>query len=396
MTLSFRMNQFFYIFYVFLRLGCISFGGPIAHIGYFHKEFVEDRKWLDEAHYADLMALCQFLPGPTSSQIGYSIGVHRGGIWGGFAAWLGFTLPSALLMIAFAYGISVGGWLDASGGLQGLKIAAVAVVTDAIFKMQRKLAPDFSRLGIVVVVALVLLFLHEPLLQILCIALGALLGAVFFVPKKVGLADSVWDEVAISPKLGAIFLGGYFLLLLCLFLPLDGYLFNLTRVFYGTGSLVFGGGHVLLPLLEQGLVPQGLMDRDVFLSGYGAAQALPGPLFAISSFVGTNIGGIGLGIYCLIMLYLPSFLLVPGLLPFWGKLRRVNRVRGALVGANAAVVGLLVSAYIHPIISSAVYSVSDALIALGGVLLLVVLKQPSWLVVLFCFFCAILLNAFGL
>jgi chromate transporter len=390
------MNQLFYIFYVFLRLGCISFGGPIAHIGYFHKEFVEDRKWLDEAHYADLMALCQFLPGPTSSQIGYSIGVHRGGIPGGFAAWLGFTLPSALLMVAFAYGVSIGGWLELSGGLQGLKIAAVAVVTDAILKMQRKLAPDFSRLGIVAVVALVLFFLHAPLLQILCIAAGAFLGVMFFTPKTAERSDAVWDEVTISPKVGAVLLCGYFLLLLCLFLPLDGFLFNLTRVFYGTGSLVFGGGHVILPLLEEGLVPQGLIDRDVFLSGYGAAQALPGPLFALSSFVGTSIGGIGLGFYCLIMLYLPSFLLVPGLLPFWGKLRRVNRIRGALVGANAAVVGLLVSAYIHPIISSAVYSLSDALVALGGVLLLVVLKKPSWVVVLFCFFSAILLNAFGI
>jgi len=378
------MKDLLLIFWAFLRLGCVSFGGPVAHMAYFHKEFVEKRRWLDEAHYADLVALCQFLPGPSSSQVGYAIGALRGGPAGGVAAWLGFTLPSAALMTAFALGMVSGGWSGAGGVLQGLKLAAVAIVADAVWKMGRKLCPDVSRAAVALLVAGLLLKWPSPWLQVAYIALGAVWGAYFL--KLPSERSTAGPEVFWKGRFGVWLIAAFAVLLAASFLLPESMSFSaMGRVFYQTGALVFGGGHVILPLLEHRVVAPGWMDSDLFLSGYGAAQAVPGPLFSLAAYVGTAVFGNPLGgLYCLFMLYLPSFLLVPGVLPYWQQLRKMVRVRAGLCGANAVVVGLLLAAWINPICSTGVKHWEDGVIGLAGFLMLTPLKRGSWSVVLFC------------
>jgi chromate transporter len=370
---------------VFLRLGCTSFGGPVAHLGYFRTEFVERRKWLDEAAYADIVALCQFLPGPASSQVGVAIGMLRAGLPGGFAAWLGFSGPSALAMIAFAYGVGALGEVQHAAWLHGLKIVAVAVVAQAVWGMARNLCPDPPRASMAVGGALVALLVPSALGQVAAIAAGALLGwRLFEAPPGAGGHVGI----AFSRTLGVAALAVFFLLLggFPLLAAASGnHVLALIDSFYRAGSLVFGGGHVVLPLLQQSVVPPGWIGIDRFLAGYGAAQAVPGPLFTFAAFLGaamtpTPNGAVG-GLLCLAAIYLPSFLLLIGVLPFWDGLRRRAPVQSALRGVNATVVGLLLAALYNPVWTSAIGAPRDFAMALVAFLLLAIWKLPPWLVV---------------
>jgi len=390
-------------FLVFLRLGCVSFGGPIAHLGYFRDEFVARRKWLAENEYADLLALCQFLPGPASSQVGFALGLRRAGVPGAFAAWLGFTLPSALLMIAFALGLGAMGNLSGAGWVAGLKLAAVAVVAHAVWQMAAKLTPDKIRATVALTAGVLVLLAGHPLAQVGVIALGAGFGYLAYRPD--GFLPPLTQKIpggagqAASSRQSAGGLGmvqGRVLLLvfvgLLVALPLLAWPFGagswmgILAEFYRAGSLVFGGGHVVLPLLESSTVGNGLLSQDAFLAGYGAAQALPGPLFAFSSFLGTTAGsgGVFSGVWALLAIYLPSWLLILGAMPYWDHLRSNLDVRAALVGANAAVVGLLLAALYTPILTSAVISPTRAAVALAAFAVLHFWKAPAWAVAVGC------------
>jgi chromate transporter len=370
----------------FLKLGLTSFGGPVAHIGYFRAEFVERRKWLDEASYADLVALCQLLPGPASSQVGIAIGILRAGLPGAICAWLGFTLPSAIAMIAFGYGVTRLGNLGQTAWLHGLKIVAVAVVAQAVWGMARTLTPDRERATLAVAAAIVMLFLPTTIGQIGVIVAGGLLGR-WLLPTAAGSTGTpLAVPMARSWALAALILFAVLLIGLPL---LAGATANQTirliDSFYRSGSLVFGGGHVVLPLLQQAVVPQGWIDNDTFLAGYGAAQAVPGPLFTFAAYLGTVMkpwpNGVAGGLICLVAIFAPSFLLVAGTLPFWNALRRSQAVQSALKGVNAAVVGLLLAALYTPVWTSAIKVPTDFAIGIAAFLLLVMWKVPPWLVV---------------
>jgi len=378
-------GSFLEVLRVFARLGCTSFGGPVAHLGYFRAECVERRRWLGEAEYADIIALCQFLPGPASSQTAVSLGILRAGVPGGLAAWLGFTTPSAILMILFAYGIGRLGNINDAGWLHGLKLVAVAVVAQAVWGMARSLLPDRPRVTLAIGAALLVLAVPTSLGQLAAIAIGALLGwALINEPRRevpVGLGLSIPQPIAVSA------LVAFFALLVLLPLVADNAAHTLQLIdrFYRAGALVFGGGHVVLPLLHQAVVPPGWINDNGFLAGYGAAQAMPGPLFTFAAYLGTAMqpaphGWIG-GVICLLAIYLPSFLLLLGVLPFWDALRRQGAVQAALRGVNAAVVGVLLAALYTPIWTSAVNSPRDFGIGLVAFLLLVFWKMPPWLVV---------------
>ena len=371
----------------FLKLGLMSFGGPVAHLGYFRDEFVARRKWLDEATYADLVALCQFLPGPASSQVGISIGMLRAGLKGALAAWVGFTMPSALAMIAFAYGVAT--WADAGRGawLHGLKIVAVAVVAQAVWNMARTLAPDRERATLAVGAAVLMLALPSTAGQIAVIALGGILGWLLLP------AETREDRAPLIVPLGrGVAIGALALFAVLLVgLPLlagatASHPIKLIDSFYRSGSLVFGGGHVVLPLLQQQVVPPGWVDNDTFLAGYGAAQAVPGPLFTFAAYLGAVMrpppNGVLGGMLCLLAIYLPSFLLLVGTLPFWNELRRRAAVKAALTGINAAVVGLLLAALYTPVWTSAILKPTDFAVGLAAFLLLAFWKVPPWLVVI--------------
>ncbi|CDP50988.1 Chromate transport protein ChrA [Devosia sp. DBB001] len=374
------------VFLVFLQLGLTSFGGPVAHLGYFREAFVVRRKWLSDADYADLVALCQFLPGPASSQVGIAIGQLRAGYIGAFAAWLAFTLPSVLLLLAFAYGLSALPWLANAGILHGLKIAALAVVAQAVWSMGRSLAPDPRRQIIALVSAIIVLLIPNGLVQLAVLAAAILFGVVGKPATTVSAPD---DPAPRGRREGLVFLVLFFVLLAGL--PL---LANLTGNgaldifdrFYRTGSLVFGGGHVVLPLLEGELVAPGFIGRDLFLAGYGAAQAVPGPLFSFAAYAGALLtappNGLAGASLALIGIYLPSFLLVLGALPFWHRMRANPRMRAALETANAAVVGLLLAALYDPVFTSAVSSPRDFALALAAFGALTLLRVPPWLLVL--------------
>jgi chromate transporter len=371
---------------VFLRLGLTSFGGPIAHLGYFRAELVERRKWLDDSTYADLVALCQFLPGPASSQVGIALGTLRAGLLGGLVAWLGFTLPSALLMIAAAYGIGALGDTGDAGWLHGLKIVAVAVVVQALWGMARSLSPDRPRATIAILAAVALLAWPAAWTQILVLAAGGLVGWRFLraqasgptrpfqVPYSRSLALACW----------ALFFG------LLLLLPLARALSSsqalaLADSFYRAGSLVFGGGHVVLPLLEAEVVPPGWVTREQFIAGYGVAQAVPGPLFTFAAYLGAVAepspnGWLG-GLIALVAIFLSSWLLVLGALPFWDVLRARQDAQGALRGVNAAVVGVLLAALYTPVWTSAIRGPADVALGLLCFGLLVFWKLPPWAVV---------------
>ncbi len=374
------------IFLAFLKLGLTSFGGPVAHLGYFRDEFVTRRRCLKEDTYADLVALCQFLPGPASSQVGIGIGISQAGIRGGLAAWAGFTLPSALALILFAYGIMA---LHESvvevGWLHGLKVAAVAVVAQAIWGMARALCPDKPRRIVAVLAAMLALTWPGVPGQMAAIIGGAILGL-----SSLRYEQTITHEphlFAPSKKSAVISLGLFFGLLLILPLLAAGgsQWFALADSFYRSGSLVFGGGHVVLPLLQAEVVNSGWISKDMFLAGYGAAQAVPGPLFTFSAYLGGALevapNGLVGGLLCLLSIFLPSFLLVVGILPFWEGLRKNQSVRQSLVGINAAVVGLLLAAFYDPVWSSGILSAGDFLLALAAFGLLMLWKIPPWLVV---------------
>lgn len=374
------------IFSVFLRLGLTSFGGPVAHLGFFRNEFVERRRWLDERSYADLVALCQFLPGPASSQVGLAVGLLRGGYRGALAAWAGFTLPSAIALALFAIGIR--SWGDAlpGGALQGLKIVAVAVVAQAVWGMGRSLCTDRLRIGISVLAAITLLALPSAWTQVAVIFVAGLLGLCWFRTNSAPATTEL--RVTVGRRSGLVLLALFFALLLGL--PLlaqasSNSLLAMVDAFYRTGSLVFGGGHVVLPLLQAEVVPTGWVDQNAFLAGYGAAQAVPGPLFTFAAFLGASMnippsGWLGATV-CLLALFVPSFLLVIGALPFWQQLRQSSRTQAALGGINAAVVGLLLAALYDPVWTSAIGGPKDFAAALLALAALMAWKLPPWLVV---------------
>ncbi|MDQ8187130.1 chromate efflux transporter [Pelagicoccus sp. SDUM812002] len=375
------------IFLTFLRLGCYAFGGPTAHMGYFHEEFVKRRKWLSEADFADTVALCQFLPGPSSSQAGFAIGLDRGGILGAFLAWIGFTLPSAVLMIAFALGLEYAGDLSQAGWVAGLKLVAVAVVANAAWSMAKSLCPDRLRATIAALETLGLLLTSDPLAQLVGILLGGAAGFLLYRGQDHTSAVRPTSQSG-SQIAGSVYLALFFLLLAGLpiaaqLLP-ENETIETGDAFYRAGSLVFGGGHVVLPLLDSYTVQCGWIDESSFLAGYGAAQALPGPLFAFSSFLGTGIDhgprGVSGGVYALVMIYLPAWLLVLGAIPFWDRLRKINAARAALLGANAAVVGLLFAALYDPIWQSSITSNLSFGFALTAFFLLKFWKIPPWLI----------------
>ena len=375
------------IFLIFLRLGLTSFGGPVAHLGYFREEFVHRRQWLDERHYADLVALCQFLPGPSSSQVGLAIGLQRGGHLGSLAAWVGFTLPSAMILLLFALGISSWGGDLPQGILHGLKIVAVAVVAQAVWGMARSLCTDAPRIVLALGAALMALTLPGSLAQLGVIFLAGIVGLLLFPTSAAAPATSL--PARSRTLTGIIALALFFTLLAGL--PLLAAASNsqalaVLDAFYRTGALVFGGGHVILPLLQAEVVPSGWVGNDVFLAGYGAAQAVPGPLFTFSAFLGGSMSG-GNGPFlnaalCLMAIFLPSFLLVFGVMPFWGRLRSSRRMQAALAGVNAAVVGLLLAALYDPVWTSAIHDLKDFALALVALTALMFWKLPPWLVVL--------------
>ncbi len=375
------------IFLVFTKLGLTSFGGPVAHLGFFRDEFVRRRRWLTESSYADLVALCQFLPGPASSQVGYAIGWMRGGTAGGIAAWIGFTLPSAIMLIAFAYGVTALGYMEQSGWLQGLKIAAVAVVAKAVWGMGTQLCPDGQRTTMALLAAMAALAWMTALTQILIIVTGGILGWLLY-RHEVDPAREDSDSRTFSRRRGATFLAAFLILLVGLPLLTASYPVTNLQIFesfYRSGSLVFGGGHVVLPLLQTEVVPTNWITDDNFLAGYGAAQAVPGPLFTFAAYLGAAMtvgpgGWIG-GLLALVAIFIPSLLLVQGALPFWNILRRAPAAQAVLRGTNAAVVGILLAALYNPMWINGIHGPHHFIVALGAFGLLQFWKAPPWLVV---------------
>lgn len=391
----------------FLRLGCLSFGGPIAHIGYLHTEFVERRKWCDEESFASLVGLAQSMPGPASSQVVFALGLLRAGWPGGIAASVAFTLPSALLMLAFAFGHRLIEGKIGAGAVHGLQLVAVAVVAQAIISMRKSLAPDALRMGIALVAAMIVFWASPSSGTVLAIAAGALLGMLLPHPME---EKAVKQFGGAGRRRAGVMAGTIFLFLLVL-LPIatmfvsglaaskagEGSGFNsfpqhfsqqglaVFSAFYRVGALVFGGGHVVLPLLEGAVVAPGWVDQASFLSGYGAAQALPGPLFTFAAYLGATIKPVvhpvALSALALVAIFLPGLLVMVAVLPFWSEWRRRRQIQAMFRGVNAAVVGVLVSAFIRPVWTSAVHSVIDLAIALMAFALLVVWKLPPWIIV---------------
>ncbi|HEY6255365.1 MAG TPA: chromate efflux transporter [Xanthobacteraceae bacterium] len=370
----------------FLRLGLTSFGGPVAHLGYFREEFVIRRRWLDDRGYADIVALCQFLPGPASSQTGIAIGLLRAGYVGALAAWAGFTLPSALAMVLFAYGVGLVGDAAGSGWLHGLKAAAVAVVAQAVLGMARTLAPDRPRATLAVAAAVAALAVPSAWGQIGAIVLGGAVGIALL--DRQAATDHAALPVPVSRATGATLQALFVCLLIGL--PILASLSSSQALkefdaFYRAGSLVFGGGHVVLPLLQAAVVPPGWVSDQDFLAGYGAAQAVPGPLFTFAAYLGAVMrvapnGWLGASI-CLIGIFLPSFFLVIGAMPFWEELRRGATAQAALAGVNAAVVGLLLAALYRPVWITGITGAADFALACAAFLLLFMWQTPPWLVV---------------
>jgi chromate transporter len=369
------------------RLGLTSFGGPIAHLGYFRDEYVVRRRWIDEAHYADLVALCQFLPGPASSQVGMALGIMRAGLLGGVVAWLGFTLPSAVALAAFAYGLQAAGVADA-GWLHGLKVVAVAVVAQAVWGMARSLAGDRERASLAIVAALAVLASRTALTQVLVIVVAGVLGRMLL--PAPGASTVARERVPVTRRVAITALVLFFGLLVALPIARQlapGHALAVFDSFYRAGSLVFGGGHVVLPLLQAEVVPPGWVTNEQFIAGYGAAQAVPGPLFTFAAYLGAVMhqppnGWIGAA-WALVAVFLPSYLLIVGALPFWDMLRFRASFQAALRGINAAVVGLLVAALYDPVWTSAIEGPADFGLALVAFGLLMFWRLSPWFVVLF-------------
>ena len=375
------------IFLVALRLGCTSFGGPIAHIGYFREEYVKRRLWLDEEEYADIVSLCQVLPGPTSSQVGITVGISRAGLAGGVIAWLGFTLPSASVLILFALGVANAEDLEESGWLHGLKLMSVAVVALAVWGMARAICVDRIRTTLAGLSAITILAVASPSVQIYVIFAGAIVGWVLLREKFAGVTSS--RRFPISKQFGICSLIAFASLVI--FLPIlrqatGSSALEMLDSFYRAGSLVFGGGHVVLPLLQSEVVENGWVTQDTFLAGYAAAQAIPGPLFTFAAYLGTAMDKLQNpvfgGLLCLGAIFIPSFLLITGVLPFWNILSSRGWFRGSLAGVNAAVVGLLMAALYDPVWTSAISSGTDLGFVIAITCLISVWKCPVWLVVL--------------
>jgi len=374
-------------FLVFLRLGLTSFGGPIAHLGYFRQEFVERRKWLTEQTFADLVALCNFLPGPTSSQVCYSIGMTRGGIPGAISAWSAFTLPSAIIMLLAAYGIH---WVSGEQGaswLHGLKVVAVAVVAQAVWSMATKLCTDRTRISFAFVAAVIILLTNSSWVQVLTIAIGALAGWKLIRAEPPPERSEMFTRLPNrAQSISALAVFAFCLLIVPLLAAAkrDGWL-PLFDSFYRTGSLVFGGGHVVLPLLQAEVVPKGWEDNNTFLAGYGIAQALPGPLFSFAAYLGAAKSGSPTGwlagLWCVFAILLPPMLLVTGLLPLWNRLRASAAAQSLLAGANATVVGVLLAALYQPIWTSAIDSAKSLALALILFAGLQIWKIAPWILV---------------
>jgi chromate transporter len=389
----------------FLKLGVTSFGGPIAHIGYFREELVVRRRWIDDPTYTDLVALCQFLPGPASSQVGFSLGLMRAGYWGGLAAWAGFTLPSAVLMTAFAYGAGALGGVMGQGVIHGLKLVALAVVAQAVWGMARSLCPDRRRASIACVAALLILLIPSPLIQIGTILMGGLAG--FWLCRAPVPASMATLGTAVSRRVAVAALAMFCLLLIALpALARVSHGVALFDAFYRSGALVFGGGHVVLPLLSKAFVTPGWVSEDAFLAGYGAAQAVPGPLFTFAAYlgavvsagphgmVGAALGGAALGgaALGLVGIFLPGILVLLGALPFWDASRQRAGVQAMMRGINAAVVGLLGAALYDPLWISSVKSVGDFAVALVGFVLLTAWRLPPLIVVILGAFAGVLMS----
>jgi chromate transporter len=385
---------------VFFKLGLTCFGGPIAHIGYFREEFVVRRKWIDEHAFADLVGLCQFLPGPASSQVGFSIGLMRAGYPGGLAAWTGFTLPSAIVLVLFAYSASALGGPAGTGLLHGLKLVAVAIVAQAVWGMARSLCPDRERASIAAIAALIILFSSASIAQIGAIALGGIAG--LWLCRNAPATPSGHVAIPVSRTAGLACLTAFFVLLLGL--PVLRGMTGSSGVavfeaFYRSGALVFGGGHVVLPLLREAFVTPGWVSDDAFLGGYGAAQAVPGPLFTFAAYLGTVVGptphglaGAALG---LIGIFLPGILILLGTLPFWDSFRQRAGAQAMMRGVNAAVVGLLGAALYNPVWTSSVKAPGDFGIALVGFVLLTAWRAPPLLVVVISALSGMALALFG-
>lgn len=378
------------IFWAFLVLGATAFGGPVAHFGYFRTEFVDRRRWIDERGFADLVSLCQFLPGPASSQTGIAIGMIQRGWLGGIAAWLGFTTPAAIIMIGLGFGLSFAETATGQGIVHGLKLAAVAVVANALWGMAQNACGDAVRASFAAIACVVILFAGAAWFQLLVIAAAAIAGSLILHDSPLDTSDGPSSS---GNRVAGLLLLAVFLLLL-LGLPVlaesvkSGNLDAFTG-FYRVGALVFGGGHVVLPLLEAEVVPTGWTSTDAFLAGYGAAQAIPGPMFALAGYLGNVInpgngylGGWTGGLLAIVAVFLPSFLLLGATLPYWDALRSRARIRSALSGVNAAVVGLLLAVLFTPVWTSSVRDSSDFATVVVAVVLLAVWRLPPWLVVM--------------
>ena len=373
------------VFRTFLRLGCTSFGGPTAHLGYFRDEFVDKRKWFTDKDYADLVALCQFLPGPASSQVSMAIGLKRAGYLGMLLAWVGFTLPSVLLMVAFTLGVAQLGDISESGWLLGLKAAAVAVVAQAVYGMAKNLVTGKIHAAIAVAALAVVLLVPHPLIQVGAIVLGIVVGLILLRSEK---TPEEAPQGSGSRTFGIVCLVLFFVLLFAL--PVAARLIGTTGAsifdtFYRAGALVFGGGHVVLPLLETVTVGPGLVEQDTFLAGYGAAQAMPGPLFTFASYLGASANGVNWvagAVIATVAIFLPAALLVLGAMPFWERLRQMPRAGAALAGANAAVVGILGAALYTPVFTAGITGVVTLSIAVACYAALTSWKVPPWAVVI--------------
>ncbi|MEE3111176.1 MAG: chromate efflux transporter [Pseudomonadota bacterium] len=373
------------VFWAFLALGLTSFGGPVAHLGYFRTAFVERRQWLSEQAYADLVALCQFLPGPASSQVGFALGLMRAGPWGAAMAWLAFTLPSAIVLVLFALGAAVLEGPVASGIIHGLKVVAVAIVAHAVWGMARNLCPDKTRTGIALAAVFAVVLVSGPLGQVAAIVLGGVAG-LLLCRQSAAASSSESLHFPVTRQAGtlALLIFAGLLVLLPLLAASAGWL-NVVDAFYRSGALVFGGGHVVLPLLEAEVVQSGWITADEFLAGYGAAQAVPGPLFTFAAYLGALLPGIPSvigALLALLAIFVPGFLLLVGVLPFWNQFRQWSSAQALMRGANAAVVGILGAALYQPVWTSAILGPYEFVLALTGFLLLTVWKLPAWVVVI--------------
>lgn len=376
-----KLKTLLEILFISTKLGLTSFGGPVAHLGYFHNEYIHRRKWMDEKSYGDLVALCQFLPGPASSQVGIGIGVMRAGVLGGLFAFIGFTLPSVIALILFAL-ILRDLNIEEAGWIHGLKIVAVVIVAQAIIGMAKSLTPDLQRKTIALFVLIATLLWQSTYTQIAFILLSALIG--FFLYKEQAENEERSNPFPISKKFGSICLILFFALLILLPILRDVTTSNWIAMFdsfYRSGALVFGGGHVVLPLLEREVVPSDWVSKEAFLAGYGATQAVPGPLFTFAAYLGAVMNGWQGGLLATIAIFLPAFLLILGTLPFWDTLRKNTKIKGALMGVNAAVVGILISAFYQPIWSSAILAPYDFALASLLFSMLVFWKLPPWIIV---------------